>query len=206
MWSSSLLAFLVVFSLGDGVLVSDSLSIEASVSEPQDGLCDVALDITDLGDGTTTFVVSQDDPLAGVSLLLPSAIPGAESGICSSEGPAEVCTYGWSDDESIDWAVDVMVPFGQTTLHIIDTSVVPSAVVADVGVGCTCHEWGDFDADGEIATMDLILLLGNYSLDVGDGPNAYLEAPESLTGQPRDGVVGPADLTAFLGRFGDNCD
>ena len=206
MWSSSLLSFLVVYSFGDGAITTDAVDIEVSVGEYTDGACDVALDLTDLSDAPGTYVIASDDPFADVQLLVPADIPGAESGICTPSGAGDVCTYGYSGEETVDWTVDLEVPFGQSTLSIVDASGASGEVIAEVGVGCTCPVWGDFNLDGTVNTYDLILLLGSFSMDVTAPDRQYMEPPEWLTAVTPDGVVGHFELTVFLGLFSTGCE
>ena len=205
MWYSALLSFLVVYSLGDDAITTDQVALDVAVSDEESGMCDVALDVTDLTSSPGTYVIAQDDPLADVNILMPMDIPGAEAGLCSSTGTADVCTYGWSGDESVDWMVDVEVPVGQSTISVVDASSSTAEVVAEVGIGCTCQPWGDFDLDGNVGAYDLVILLGSFGNDATDDDDRYLDAPEWFTGVPADGVIDQLELTFFLSRYNLPC-
>ena len=97
---------------------------------------------------------------AGTSICSPGPAAGFESGVCNGNSAyGGVETYhSLSEVDGVDWMVDLDAPSGFSAVHIVDLDAAEE--VARVQVGCTCFEYGDFDADGMVDVQDLIYLLG----------------------------------------------
>ena len=208
MYFTSLIATLALSAGTDASMDTDDVSIDVTVGAPVDGSCAVALDLSDVDASPGTFVVVQEDPAAGSNILLPVDMPGFESGVCngaSAYGGVESCTYGLSGVGGVDWTVDLDAPSGFSAVHIVDVEA--GEEVARVQVGCTCFDYGDFDADGVVGVKDLQLFLGATGAETPVASNyQQYDAPESLTGVPQDGVIDTTDLLAFLTRYAQSCD
>ena len=209
MYFFSLISTLALFAGTDASMDTDEVSIDVTVGAPVDGSCAVALDLSDAAETERTFLVVQEDPTAGTNILFPQDLPaGFESGVCngaSAYGGVESCTYGLSGVDGVDWTVDLDAPSGFSAVHIVDLDA--GEELARVQVGCTCFEYGDFDADGRVDVRDLVSLLGAQGNNNASDPHSqHFDAPESLTGVPKDGVIDTADLLAFLPFFSQSCD
>jgi len=193
--------------IGTGSLVG-----EAELFEAQDGACELTFGATEFEPDTTWGLVAFADgePEVPSVYFAPADVPGVDGGECLNSSGFEICeSIDTFDVSAVEWEATVLIPVGTTyfDIYATDTAETHWLQTQELEVSCgTCDLYGDFNGDGLVGTADMIALFQRYGQTVAGTGFRFLDAPEYLTGEPRDGVVGIADWTAFLQNWRATCD
>ena len=208
-----LLAVLLTHStLTSSFIGSGSLVGEVELADADSGACAVTFGATDFEAATTfgLFAHVEGDPAVPSVYFTPNGTPGVDSGACLQGDAVDICTGIYSSDGTmVDWETTVLVPTGTTffDIYAADPSESQWVQTQSLEIECgTCDLYGDFDGDGTVGITDLLWFSSWYGRTVADTDVRFMEAPEHMTGMPRDGVIDVNDWTAFLRNWNSSCD
>ena len=199
-------------SLTSSFIGTGSLVGEASLSDASSGACELTFGATDFEAETSWGMVAraEGDPDVPSVYFTPSSLAGMDSGECIEVGLFEICTGVYSAEGTIaDWETTVLVPTGTTffDIYAADSSESQWVQTQSLEVACgTCDLYGDFDGDGTVGIPDMLWIAALYGATVGDTERHFVEAPEHMTGSPRDGVIDVNDWTAFIRNWNTSCE
>ena len=208
-----LLAVLMTHStLTSAFIGTGSLVGEVELAAANSGACAVTFGATDFEVENSFGLLAhvEGDPDVPSIYFTPNSLPGIDSGACMQGAAVEICTGTHSSDGTVvDWETTVLVPTGTTffDIYTADPSESHWVQTQSLEIECgACDLYGDFDGDGIVGITDMLWFSSWYGRTVGDTHVHFLEAPEHMTGTPRDGIIDINDWTAFLRNWNTACD